>query len=325
MEVSIFNENYVKRNSLRAWVLAARPKTLTAAAVPVMLGSAYAWHVLHGQLGTDNSLSTFGWVPMVLCFLFAFVMQIDANFVNDYYDCVRKKDNEKRLGPERACQQGWVTLKAMRWAMGITTALACCVGLPLLWYGGWEMLIVGAACVVFCFLYTTLFASLGLGDLLVLVFFGLVPVMCTYWVIMPHDADAAMSLTGMEMLSDYSLWLLAAVCGLVVDTLLIINNYRDIDNDREVGKRTLVVMMGRKAAEWLYVILPTIALVTVLCLFGWSSENLILMFGVYYLNTGTWYTMKQIGKGKALNKVLGMTARNIFAFGVLTTIVVILS
>ena len=157
----------IKTNSFKAWVLAARPKTLTAAAVPVMIGTAMAWNHTGGE--------GFRYVAALLCFLFAFVMQIDANFVNDYFDFKRGNDDETRLGPERACAQGWVTDTAMKKALVITTALACLVGLPLIIYGGLEMIAVGAACVAFCFLYTTTLSYIAMGDVLVLVFFGIVP------------------------------------------------------------------------------------------------------------------------------------------------------
>ena len=93
----------VKTNSISAWMLAARPKTLTGAAVPVMTGIAMAY--------ADGS---FHLMPAVLCLLFAFLMQIDANFVNDYYDFKKGIDDEKRLGPKRACAEGWITMSAMR-------------------------------------------------------------------------------------------------------------------------------------------------------------------------------------------------------------------
>lgn len=331
MIVSIFNDKYIKRNSLKAWMLAARPKTLTGAAVPVMLGAGCAWHDLSN--GSFEATSSFGWLPMLLCFLFAFIMQIDANFINDYFDCVKKKDNEKRLGPERACQQGWVSLPAMKCAIVITTLLACVIGLPLVYYGGMEMIAIGVLCVVFCFLYTTLFSDIGMGDVLVLLFFGIVPVCGTWWVTLPHDIS--LSYGCLPVLSQSILnviptsafinpFVLSVSCGLVVDTLLIINNYRDINNDREVGKRTLVVLIGKKSTEWLYICLPTMALVMVLLLFGWTNMNIILAFGVYYFYTGTWNMMKQIGEGRALNKVLGLTARNIFIYGILITLLVIL-
>ena len=112
-------------------------------------------------------------------------MQIDANFVNDYFDFVRGNDDETRLGPRRACAQGWVTMRAMKSALVITTALACVAGLPLVLYGGMEMIFVGIVCVLFCFLYTTRLSYIGMGDILVIVFFGLVPVTMTYYLEMP--------------------------------------------------------------------------------------------------------------------------------------------
>ena len=102
----------IKPNSLQAWVLAARPKTLTAASIPVMIGCALAEAHGHFQL-----------VPAILCFLFAFLMQIDANFINDLYDFLKGSDREDRLGPERACAQGWITPKEMKRGILLTTLL----------------------------------------------------------------------------------------------------------------------------------------------------------------------------------------------------------
>ena len=117
------DESNVKVNSLKAWLLAARPKTLTGAAVPVMMGIAAAIRMYGvGEVRV---------VPAVLCMLFALIMQIDANFVNDYFDFMKGTDDEQRLGPKRACAQGWITAPAMRRGLLITTVLACIVGLPL--------------------------------------------------------------------------------------------------------------------------------------------------------------------------------------------------
>ena len=298
----------VKQNSVRAWLLASRPKTLTAAAVPVMRGSAATWHETQG-VGME-------YVAMTLCFLFAFVMQIDANFVNDYYDCVRGRDNEQRLGPQRACQQGWVTLRAMRIAIALTSVLACIVGLPLVLYGGWQLIWVGIACLVFCFLYTTLLAGKGLGDLLVLLFFGLVPCYFTYYVTMPAV---------LHTFTNTNVWLLSLATGCVVDTLLLVNNYRDIDNDRSVGKLTLVVLLGKKTTEWLYFLIIPVAITLVFA--GLSSSWWQILYSIALLvpHLQTWNTMRKISAGTALNRVLGMTARNIFLFGILTSLLVIIS
>lgn len=168
----------VKTNSVKAWFLAARPKTLTGAAIPVMLGCALAYTYGH-----------FNIVPAILCFLFAFLMQIDANFINDLFDFLKGTDREDRLGPERACAQGWISPKAMKAGIGVTTVLAGITGLSLLNFGGWELIPVGIACMVFAFLYTAgpyPLAYHGWGDVLVLIFFGFVPVGCTYYV-MAHD------------------------------------------------------------------------------------------------------------------------------------------
>ena len=135
------NENHVAVNSGKAFLLAARPKTLSGAAVPVMIGVALAIH----DMGWERFLTPVAgdWyrmplVPALLCFLFAMVMQVDANFVNDYFDCVRGKDDrETRLGPKRACTEGWVTLPAMRRCLVVTTALACLFGWSALEAGRW--------------------------------------------------------------------------------------------------------------------------------------------------------------------------------------------
>ena len=107
------NMSHISTNSPHAWILAARPKTLTGAAVPVMIGISAAW--------ADGFFRP---VPALLCFLFAFLMQIDANFINDYYDFRKGLDDEKRLGPKRACAEGWITLPAMRRGIICTTLLS---------------------------------------------------------------------------------------------------------------------------------------------------------------------------------------------------------
>lgn len=232
----MINENHkVATNSLEAWLLASRPKTLAGAAVPVMIGVALALK--------DTGWDKFQVIPAVLCFLFAFLMQIDSNLINDYFDFVHGNDDPgSRLGPKRACAEGWITTKAMLIGIVVVSAIACFFGLPLIYYGGWEMVIVGAVCVLFAFLYTTFFSYKGLGDILVLVFFGLVPVMFTYYVIMPASMQ---QFTGVTIACGLG-------CGMVIDTLLCINNFRDRHNDARDGKRTLIVRLGENRGAQLY-------------------------------------------------------------------------
>lgn len=306
------NEVNVSTKSLRAWVLAARPKTLTSAAVPVLLGVALA-----RSFAYEVKV-----VPAILCFLFAFVMQIDANFVNDYFDFMRGNDDATRLGPKRACAQGWVTAPAMRMAIAFATLLACLCGLPLCFYGGWEMVLVGFFCVVFCFLYTTTFSYLGLGDVLVLVFFGVVPVCFTYYLASPFPFDGFLP----------EVALVSVACGLVVDALLIVNNFRDIDNDQRAGKITLVVRLGKRRSLTLYLLLGimAVALIAVAQLSAWyvcgvSHVAAVILSALYLVpHVCTWRKMKRIDHGRELNAVLGETARNILFFGLLTALGIIL-
>lgn len=296
----------VKTNSVKAWLLATRPKTLSAAAVPVMIGTAFAWR---------NTSEQFNWIPAILCLLFAWIMQIDSNLVNDYFDFKKGNDDETRLGPKRACSEGWITSGAMVWGILITTLLGCMTGIPLILYGGLEMVMVGIACVVFCFLYTTLFSYHGLGDILVLLFFGIIPVCCTYYVCMPLHQQIP---TGEVIASSIA-------CGLAIDALLIVNNYRDIDNDRSNGKITLAVRLGESKTRRLYESIGYTAagIMIILVFFDlYQTDKFIPTYAIYLiyiiLHWQSYQEMKRINKGAILNQVLGLTARNILVFGILS-------
>ncbi len=288
----------IETDSAKAWLLAARPKTLSGAAVPVMIGVSLAY--VDAAQYVDGA---FSWVAAVLCLLFAFIMQVDANFINDFFDFTNgADDSETRLGPRRACAQGWVKLDSMKRAIALTTCLACLVGLPLVWYGGLEMILIGLLCLVFCFLYTTHMSYLGLGDVLVLVFFGVVPVCISYYIQL-HTCT-------------WQVFLASLACGLVIDGLLIVNNFRDRDNDRAVGKNTLVVRIGDKASLALYLGVGVTACLTGL-VFWLNGHVLAFVLPLLYLvlHVFTYLKIKRIHQGKALNLCLGETARNIFVYG----------
>lgn len=296
----------VKTNSVKAWLLATRPKTLSAAAVPVMIGTAFAWR---------NTSEQFNWIPAILCLLFAWIMQIDSNLVNDYFDFKKGNDDETRLGPKRACSEGWITSDAMVWGIIITTLLGCMTGIPLILYGGLEMVMVGIACVVFCFLYTTLFSYHGMGDILVLLFFGIIPVCCTYYVCMPLHQQIPTA----EVIAS------SIACGLAIDALLIVNNYRDIDNDRSNGKITLAVRLGESKTRRLYESIGYIAagiMIILVFIDLYQIDKVIPTYAIYLiyiiLHRQSYQEMKRINKGAKLNQVLGLTARNILIFGILS-------
>lgn len=303
-------EHNVKKNSPLAWLLAARPKTLTGAAVPVMIGLALAW----ADVRDYYEPGTFSFLAAGLCLLFALIMQVDANFVNDFVDYARGTDDRAtRLGPERACTQGWVTPEAMKHAIAATTILACAVGLPLVLYGGLEMILVGMACVVFCFLYTTHFSYIGLGDVLVVLFFGVVPVCVTYYIqlhVVTIEAACA-----------------SVACGLVIDTLLLVNNFRDRDTDREAGKQTLVVRIGPRASLTLYLLAGGVSVLCIGWVFvtagRWTAFLLPLLYLPFHIMT--FLDIRRIDHGRELNRCLGCTSRNILIYGVMLTAGLLLS
>lgn len=300
----------IKTNSLRAWLLAARPKTLAGAAVPVIIGTAFAVK--------DTSMEGFQWIPALLCVLFAFIMQIDANFINDYFDFKRGNDDRAtRLGPKRACAEGWIKPSAMLSGIILTTTIACIVGLPLVLWGGLDLILIGLICVVFCFLYTTTLSYYGLGDLLVLLFFGVIPVCLTYYLELPTMIHAI----------TWEVFFASLACGMVVDTLLIVNNYRDRDNDLRDHKMTLVVRLGAKKSEKLYLALGMGAFLIMVGIYfyhflttpdkGISFISMALLLIYLVLHRNAQKKMKAINQGRQLNQILGLTARNMFIYGIL--------
>lgn len=293
----------IKRNSPHAWLLAARPKTLTGAIIPVLIGSALAF--------ADE---TFHWLPALVCLLFAGFMQIAANFINDLFDFKKGTDRDDRLGPERACSQGWISPEAMKGGIGVVVALACSIGSILLLYAGWELIVVGLLCVLFAFLYTAGPYPLsynGWGDALVILFFGFIPVGGTYYV---------QALTWTPDVTVASL-----ICGLLIDTLLVVNNYRDRDADAKSGKRTLVVRFGEPFGRYLYLTLGGVA--ALLCLwFVATGHPLVVVAMVAYLalHFRTWKEMVQIRSGKKLNSILGKTSLNMLLMGILLSLTLVI-
>lgn len=298
----------IKQNSLRAWILAARPKTLSGAAVPVMIGAALAYSDADGRVC---------WTALFFCFLFAFIMQIDANFVNDYFDFKHGNDSIDRLGPPRACTEGWITPRCMLRGIVLTTLLGCLAGLPLIIYGGIAAVVVGILCVIFCFLYTTHLSYFGLGDILVLLFFGIVPVVMTRYVALPADIHGF----------SWGSFIYGLSCGMVVDTLLVVNNFRDIDNDRKAGKHTLVVFLGRKPSLFLYALLGVGAcmmIVAVECC-GNKTWTCILATLLYLLlHFSVFKKLCVMKTAQEADGVLAATARNIFIFGLLMSLMLVL-
>ncbi len=293
----------MKQNSFAAWILAVRPYSLGNSVILVLVGSALAY--------ADGGFRA---VPAALCLLFALLMQCTANLVNDLWDFLKGADQPDRLGPDRAFAKGYVTLRAMKAGIALFTVAGCAVGLGILAYahdylawGGWELVAVGASCVLFAYLYTAGPYSLayhGLGDIAVVLYFGLVPVGFTYYV-------QTGSWNGAVVVA-------ALACGLVIDTMLMINNFRDREEDARVGKRTIVVATCAAVGRWGYLALGVGALALCLSMLGYGyrwAALLPLAYGV--LHTATWRKVVRIDHGDELNICLGETARNIMLFGAL--------
>jgi 1,4-dihydroxy-2-naphthoate octaprenyltransferase len=217
-------------SSFNIWLEATRPKTLPAAVVPVLLASSLAY--------ADGALD---WRPAAICLAFALLIQIGTNFANDYLDGIKGTDTAARLGPRRAVAAGLIAPATMKRATILVLAVGFCVGLGLIPFGGWWLLAAGVASVVCAWCYTGgpyPLAYNGLGDVFVVLFFGFVAVGCTYYV----QAGTI----------SRDVVLLGLGSGLLVNNILVVNNYRDLDEDRAARKRTLVVLLGRRFAQMQY-------------------------------------------------------------------------
>ncbi|MFC1575762.1 1,4-dihydroxy-2-naphthoate polyprenyltransferase [Gemmatimonadota bacterium] len=243
---------------LQAWILAARPRTLTAAAAPVVLGTGLA-------LGR-------GWfapLPAAAALLGALLIQIGTNLANDYYDHLRGGDTEERVGPLRVTQAGLIPPATVRGGAFGVLGLALLLGVYLAWVGGWPIVILGLASLVSAVAYTGgpfPLAYHGLGDLFVFLFFGLGAVGGTYWV-------QALEL-GPEVL------LAGAGMGALSTAILVVNNLRDIETDARAGKRTLAVRLGRAGTklEFLLLLILGLGIPPVgMALLGWSPWTLLAL------------------------------------------------
>ena len=290
-------------STFRIWLLAARPKTLPAAVVPVLVGSAFA-----GRAGF------FHWGAAALCLVFALLVQIGTNLANDYFDYVQGADTEKRVGPARAVASGWVPPARMRTAMIGVFAVALVVGLGLIPFGGWWLLPLGLLCIACGVAYTGGPYPLGyhgLGDLFVFLFFGLVAVGATYW-------GQARLLTSDVLLAG------AAVGGLAAN-ILVANNYRDRETDAVAGKRTLVVRFGERAGRVQYgaAVLLSGAVPIMLWLNCWG-EWALLPLAALPLGVSCWRKLTPTTPAPELIGLLARTAAHLLLFGVLLAVGVLL-
>ena len=287
----------MRNNRIAIWIEAARPQTLSAAVVPVAVGAALAYR---------NGL--FDWVPSAVALACALLIQIGTNFANDYFDFVKGADTDERIGFERATARGLVTERQMLAATAGTMGLAFLLGLYLVWHAGWVILLIGVFSLACGVLYTGGPFPLGyngLGDLFVFLFFGIVAVMGTYYV------------NALEW-SAASFWASLAI-GALSTNILVVNNLRDLEQDRPAGKNTIGVLFGEDALRWEYAGMLFLALAIPPHFFfrldyGWSVlvPLLTLPPGIVLL-ARIWREQDK----RRLNKRLEQTAQYMTLFGLL--------
>jgi 1,4-dihydroxy-2-naphthoate octaprenyltransferase len=297
---NMIEEGPQNRSKIDAWILAARPRTLPAAIAPVMLGSATAV--------ADNS---FVWLPAVAALIVALLLQIGANLANDYFDYLKGIDTQDRLGPPRVTQSGLIPAKQVKAGIVLTLILSLIPGIYLLIVGGLPVLIIGLACICAALAYSGgpfPLASHGLGDLSVFIFFGLVAVCGTYYV-------QALRLTPL-------VWLMGVIEGLLISAILVVNNLRDIQSDRQTGKRTLAVIIGNRASRLEYVLLlaGAYAIPIILWLSGRMSAWVMLPLISLPTALSLMHLIWKNPAGPILNQALAKTAKLALIYSLLLSI-----
>jgi 1,4-dihydroxy-2-naphthoate octaprenyltransferase len=270
------------------WLLASRPKTLPAAAAPVIVGTALAY---------VDGVFRFG--PALACLIVALLLQIGSNLANDVFDYEKGADQGERFGPTRVTQSGMLKPREVKWGMLVVFCLSAIIGLYLIFMGGLPILILGVAAILSAIAYTGGPFPLGyhgLGDLFVFIFFGLAAVAGTYYV-QAHAVTAAV-------------WWMAVAMGLLTVAILVVNNLRDIESDRQANKRTLAVRLGEGGARVEYILCLLGAYIIPVALWG-IGELPILSLSVFVTIPISMRLVQAIftDTGRALNKALAGTGR----------------
>ncbi|CAG0936092.1 1,4-dihydroxy-2-naphthoate octaprenyltransferase [Thermoflexales bacterium] len=302
--MSVSHNETTKPQGWRIWWLAARPRTLPAAIVPVLVGSAIA--IRNGQ---------FQLLPFLAAFLASLLIQIGTNYANDLFDHLKGADHQ-RQGPTRAVQSGLVTPSQMRNAVILVFGVAALLGLSLIYVGGWPIAVIGALSILAGIAYTGgpyPLAYHGLGDLFAFLFFGVIAVTGTAY-IFTHE------FTGLALIASLPV-------ALLVTAIIVVNNLRDIPTDTAVGKRTFAVMLGDRRTRYEYTLcllgayLFPIGLAALAGSIGWWWLPFLTLPLAFQLVR----TVLHGQAGPALNKTLGQTAQLHLWFGIALSLSILLS
>lgn len=277
--------------------MAARPRTLPAAVAPVLVGTSLAW--VEGPLD---------WLAFAAALLGALFIQVGTNLSNDYSDARRGADTEERLGPVRVTAGGLVPPRQVLIATYASFGLAILFGVYLIYVAGPVLLLIGAASILAGVLYTggpRPYGYEGLGEVFVFTFFGLVAVTGSYYV--------------QRLSLEWEAFALAVPVGLLASAILVVNNVRDLDTDRQAGKRTLAVRLGRERTRHLFTAMIVLAYVTALVpwIFGSLGPWVLLILLTLPIAVPLVRTVSTHSDGPTLNEALARTGMLEFAFCVL--------
>ncbi len=274
----------------KAWIEAMRLRTLPVSAGGVLAGA-----------GCAAYYCSFKWLPFLICLAFALMAQIVSNFANEYFDWRNGLDKKGREGFRRGVTEGDISPRAMRNATFGLLAATCAVGCTLIIWGGWWLVFVGIAIAIFALAYSTgpwPLSHHGLGEVAVVIFFGIVPVVFTAYVQTQSWDMLPVALP------------VSAAIGLMGANVMIVNNYRDLDEDRKVGKHTLAVLIGPRATLTLYICNAFLAILLIEIAVITRIPNLWQLGFLVYINMAviTWKQMQQ-AVGHELNPLLAKTAK----------------
>ncbi len=297
------SEKKINISKLQSWILASRPRTLPAALVPVMVGSALA--IYHGIFFPAYS------IVALLC---SILIQIGTNFTNDLYDYLKGTDTEERKGPLRVLASGLISVKEMKWGIFLVFFTAFLLGLYLVYSVGIMILWIGIFSIIAGLAYTAgpfPLAYNGLGDLFVFIFFGIVGTVGTYYL----HAQQFTSLA----------FLISLPVGALITNILIVNNYRDIEEDKTAGKNTLAVLLGREFSRYEYVFFILVSFFIPFLLHFKYDFNIWIFLPYITLPIAiTLVKMIYALTGTQLNKTLELSAKFSAIYGLLLSIGIIL-
>lgn len=288
---------------MNPWIEAARPKTLSAGLVPVVVGSAAALH--QGK---------FQFLVFLACLVGSLALQVATNYINDASDFLRGADTKERQGPKRMAQAGILSPKALFIGAGLMFTLATVAGLYLVLQAGLAILVIGLLSIVCAIAYTAgpyPLAYYGLGDFFVLLFFGIVAVCGTNFA---HTQS-------WNMLS----FITSLIVGLHAVAIIIVNNTRDIETDIKVQKKTMAVRLGRSLSKVYYQMILILSYLGVLHLaVDLKSWVMLLPWLTLPLGIKNTLTMRKIQMGSDYNTLLASTAKLQIIFGFLLALALIL-